>query len=390
MATSVGVQKVVSESANVIQASILITSDTVITDPIGFLNSPQVVNQIYRTLGINPDSWDIVQISLNPNISSGLYQYNFSTRYLKKGTSSYIFQQFQGIPGPIGPMGPVGPVGLPGPTGPTGSSGPTGPTGPTGLNGPTGPNGSTGPTGPTGPTGSTGPTGPTGPAGSTPSRIVPLDVYDIVEWNLDDTGEPWLDSVGSLNLISDGVHAPSPVTGGSIYGDRSVFIDWEKDNLLYTPSTVIGQNNSGTVHGWLNPTRGTNLGMVFAKDADAFITPSISLSMSGGLLCNIGDSGSINVGGPTSSWSVSSVTMGQWNHIALTWDSGVGRVYINGSLLPTTVPYSSITWINHNWWLGCSGSSGRVTGLYSKWRICDIARSPAYIDEVYRRAVGRW
>lgn len=167
MAFTLGIQKVPSGSPSVIQGLVLITSDVILKDPLGTFNSPQVTNEIVRTLQFNPDSYDLTQLTLNPVITvQGLYQYNFAVRYTKKGTSTALFQQFQGPPGSGGPTGPIGPPGFPGPTGSPGLLGPTGSPGFTGHTGPLGPTGVAGVTGSSGVTGRTGPTGPLGPTGS--------------------------------------------------------------------------------------------------------------------------------------------------------------------------------------------------------------------------------
>ena len=177
MTISLGIQKVPSGSPNVIQGNVLITSDQVLSDPLGTFNSPFVTNEIQRTLGVSLDVYDLTQLTLNPAVlTQGVYTYNFAVRYTKKGTNTAVFQQFQGPPGNVGPTGPMGLPGNPGPTGspgllgPTGSPGLPGSTGPTGVTGNSGPTGYTGPTGfgstgSTGPIGSTGYTGPTGPLG---------------------------------------------------------------------------------------------------------------------------------------------------------------------------------------------------------------------------------
>ena len=61
---------------------------------------------------------------------------------------------------------------------------------------------------------------------------------------------------------------------------------------------------------------------------------------------------------------------------------------MNGVLLPTTVPYTSITWGAGRWRFGRCDGLGVLNGLFNKWRLCNVARSAAYINEVYKRAVG--
>lgn len=136
MAITVGVEKLISESPDIIQAAVIITSDSVITDPLLVFNSNQTQSQIESTLGISLRDYSLIQLSLNPIVSpNGIYTYNYSTRYTRSGVINAGILQFQGIPGNPGPVGPPGPFGPVGPTGPLGlgESGPTGPTGPAGT-----------------------------------------------------------------------------------------------------------------------------------------------------------------------------------------------------------------------------------------------------------------
>lgn len=179
MATTVGVQRVASDQSNVIQAVVVLNTDEIIPAPLSLLMEPEIITQVTAYLGISLDNYDIGNVTF-ANVESPFYSefaYNFTIRFVGKGTVDTQAQLFQGPAGPAGaqgppgnPGGPAGPQGVTGATGPTGALGPTGPRGLTGATGPTGPIGTTGPTGPAGPTGpigSTGATGPTGPIGTT-------------------------------------------------------------------------------------------------------------------------------------------------------------------------------------------------------------------------------
>lgn len=193
MTTTVGVQRLVSDQANVIQANVVLNTDRILPNPLTALGLPEVVGPIYSQLNISPDDYDFGQVSFSRIETPfyNLFSYTFAIRLVKRGTS-VTSQQFQGPPGPPGVPGRDGAIGLPGspgaqgPQGPQGSTGVrgvtgpfggppgvTGVTGPVGPHGPTGPQGITGATGPVGPTGSIGVTGiqgvtgPTGPRGAT-------------------------------------------------------------------------------------------------------------------------------------------------------------------------------------------------------------------------------
>jgi len=189
MAVNVGVQKLASNSKNIITATVVLTSDVAILDPISALSNPSIITRIYNQLSITPETYQLTQVSsAAPSISNLGYIYNFAVRFQKIGTVPET-NQFLGPPGPVGvqgPRGPVGPPGFIGPVGPPGIEGNTGPRGPTGFSGspglvgPTGPAGLSvvGPTGApglVGPTGSAGLVGPTGPAGSGLVTVTAVD-----------------------------------------------------------------------------------------------------------------------------------------------------------------------------------------------------------------------
>jgi len=170
MAINAAVQQVASESPTIIkQAVVVMSSDTLLIDPLASYNTPSIQNRVYSTLGISPNNWTTIQLTISPATSSGgSYVYNISHRFIKKGANSSTFTQFQGPPGAAGPQGPRGDIGPTGVTGYTGPTGPTGPTGQQGIKGDTGPSGGpTGSIGPTGPTGHTGPQGTQGTQGNT-------------------------------------------------------------------------------------------------------------------------------------------------------------------------------------------------------------------------------
>lgn len=227
--------------------------------------------------------------------------------------------------------------------------------------------------------------------GGAPSRIVALDANDIIEWDFDDAAEPWADGVGSLDLTGYGglgSYAPVVATGGSIHGDRSVFCDWNSDTGLRSDTTTVGEVAAGTVHGWALLTQES--GPLIVKDEGN----SLRLRTSGSgpaasyeLLAQIGDSGEVSVAPQRYRALVHS---GAWTHFAMTWSGGTAYVYVNGVKLPTALSYTSITWGAGRWRLGKCDGLGSLSGLMSSWRVCNVARSAAYIDEVYRRAVGRW
>lgn len=176
MNITVGVEKLSSSASNVVQVYVLLNTNEILPNPLVAINESQVFNQIYSTLGLNPNEWFLSQITLSQVTEpfTALYAYSFGVRLIKIGTKDPEANQFQGPMGPKGLKGLKGDngiQGIQGPTGPQGATGPFGgPPGPPGLTGLPGPTGFQGPTGPRGFQGSPGQTGPAGGQGATGPR----------------------------------------------------------------------------------------------------------------------------------------------------------------------------------------------------------------------------
>lgn len=129
MAITVGVQKLASESPEVINASIVLTSDQILQNPIIVLGEPSIYAQIYSQLGIKPDQYSLSTVVLLEVQSQlpGITAYNYFAKYAKKGF------KVRSIIGPTGARGPIGAMGATGAAGPDGIQGPQGPTGPAAL-----------------------------------------------------------------------------------------------------------------------------------------------------------------------------------------------------------------------------------------------------------------
>lgn len=215
MTISVGVQQLVSGQASVVVASVLISSDEILPNPVVYVNQPGVFTQIYSSLGILPEEWDISQLALTSvqSVFVGLVTYDFLIRFVKKG-EVFVPPQFIGPPGPIGPQGPAG------------------------AQGPTGPAGATGPTGPTGPTGATGATGATGPV------YTPATFIDQVQVLTPETTESGFVRVG---LVSFNPASQYPGGGGVTRTIQfAVLLEVEIEGAGITAEVVLHNLTAGT------------------------------------------------------------------------------------------------------------------------------------------------
>lgn len=142
MTTTLGIQQVKSDRANVVVAQVLLNSDSILPNPLAELMKGEYISRIYATLNISQSDYDLGQVSIS-GVTSPFYSlitYNFAMRFVKKGTT-VTDAQF------IGPPGPPGPPGTQGPAGQQGAQGFAGVTGPAGTAGTPGPAGATGPAG---------------------------------------------------------------------------------------------------------------------------------------------------------------------------------------------------------------------------------------------------
>lgn len=230
--------------------------------------------------------------------------------------------------------------------------------------------------------------------GGAPSRIVALDANDIIEWKLDEAVAPWANTGngGALNLEAVGAKAQI-IHGGSIHGDRCVQCDYNSDSYFRSPPTAVGESEAGTVHGWVRLADSTGAGRTLvSKDASGFGASPFSIVIGTDTAYAAGIS--VDVAGTRTGYDDSNSVEGwiprqHWTHLAVTWAGGVVRVFINGRQLTKTGTHGAHTWAGGRWCIGY-GNAYAANGDYSSWRVCNVARSAAYIDEVYRRAVGRW
>jgi hypothetical protein len=114
---NVGVIKQVSDQADTYKATVILTTDQMLSNPALQFDTPQVYNQVYGTLGLNQD-YIIIQIILfGIAQKQTIWEYTFMVKLAKKGA------KLDSIKGPPGEKGPVGPQGEEGPVGPKGDKG---------------------------------------------------------------------------------------------------------------------------------------------------------------------------------------------------------------------------------------------------------------------------
>lgn len=129
---NVGTIKQESDQPGTARATVILTSDKSLSNPVLQFDTSAVFNQVYGTLGIQP-GWLITQIILLGLASdNGIWQYTFAVKFARPGTKLDMEQ------GPPGPTGEQGPPGTKGDRGDTGKPGQPGTVGPKGDQGPPG------------------------------------------------------------------------------------------------------------------------------------------------------------------------------------------------------------------------------------------------------------
>src|SRR5574343_363134 len=129
MPTTVGTTKLSTSSKTITNAKVVLTTSSILVNPLDELNNPSILDKIYKALSITGSDWPISQLSIVAvkQPSSSAFVYEFTIRFVKKGYTDPAVQFFSGPPGPGGPGGPIGPRGYTGLAGPAGSTGPAGP-----------------------------------------------------------------------------------------------------------------------------------------------------------------------------------------------------------------------------------------------------------------------
>jgi hypothetical protein len=230
---------------------------------------------------------------------------------------------------------------------------------------------------------------------------MPLDAYDFHVWKLDE-------NVGSTSFACSGTvgTALNVVTGSPVAGDMGPFnqaLRHASGTAVRTTAAGTAENPSTTalsVHGWYYPRAAQNgspnygrlitkwHSTTFATGYDAF---SIVLNISGTACYVQGHFGAANILDDAAASTIS-LTVGQWHHIAATFDSGAIKLYFNGDLVGSETAGASTIDFNGSsggyWSLGANADTYPV-GSQADWRVCSgVVRSQDYFREVYRRSRG--
>jgi Concanavalin A-like lectin/glucanases superfamily len=227
-----------------------------------------------------------------------------------------------------------------------------------------------------------------------PDRLIALDANDVIEWKFSESASPWADSVGSEDMVASNAYCTS-LSGNSIFWGRCITAEYLHNGYAKTSDTTVGENSSGTVHGWVRIPYGPTPygGTVIAKDVVPFTYATLGIQAQDigghakGFLVRIGDSGWVDVvtwTGYANQWTSTST---DWHHVALTWSGGVARFYVDGRQMPNLINYTTISWAGGPWQIGY-GAPFAGDFNFVQWRVCDVERSADYLNETFARAKG--
>jgi hypothetical protein len=123
---------------------------------------------------------------------------------------------------------------------------------------------------------------------------------------------------------------------GSVVALPATHLNFDGANdLVNLPNTVIDNQNSGSIEVWIKPNALTNMG-VFSKQHDFVNTyPTIGVGYSPGASAIAGKVYFHVINGFPNLQSTTTLSTGQWYHIAATWNSTTASLYINGVLEQT-------------------------------------------------------
>lgn len=227
-----------------------------------------------------------------------------------------------------------------------------------------------------------------------PARFIPLDGNDVIEWKMEEASPVWANTGNGGALALTPVTAASVFVGGSPLGTNCLHAG-DINGGAKTPMTTIGQNASGTIHGWVQ--RGKLFGS--AGDVIAYkgeFGGPVRLTYAGDMSASVYDRFGALVAATAIEVSASQddsylwMLRTEWSHVALTWSAGVANIYVNGVTATAGLAYTEpLSWSNNEWYIG-EGYGHKTPALFWRWRICDVARSQAYLREVYSRVKGMW
>lgn len=231
-----------------------------------------------------------------------------------------------------------------------------------------------------------------------PVRYTPLDSSTIINWKLDETAAPLLNSGngGTLNL-TNGFGSPAPNATG-LFNQAVSFS--ASSGLTSGDTTIEPTANNCTVSLWVYANTINNNANIYAKayNAGGTWTPpyfSLYMNMAGN---TSGDwfSG-ITVGGTNfgvfSGTGRYAIKTGQWTLLSHTFDGSNLRTYINGNIVSTVSAPGSIGFNTHGPYNigGLVGSQSQVwDGLIEDFRVENTVRSQAYFEAMYKNGAGQY
>lgn len=183
---------------------------------------------------------------------------------------------------------------------------------------------------------------------------------------------------------------------GITYGVAGKFntglqFDGINDNVRMSDSASLDISGSITLEAWINPASTINAGnsnmrIIDKQNAYYLLFDYPAADGRAKFVLRIGGS-YVSVASTTSSW-----TVGQWYHIAGTYDGSIMRIYVNGSLENSRAQTGSVVMSAYDLFLGVRAVSSVPTNMYFHGTIDEVAihttalSGPEILDH-YKRGI---
>lgn len=242
-----------------------------------------------------------------------------------------------------------------------------------------------------------------GGGGSAGSRI-PLDSFDRHCWLLRESALPLIDTgTAALDLSVSGGGTRTHSQTGVV----SKCVEFLGGTTSYVRTAVAGtsanptSNTAITLMAWYRPRTTGAFNRLVAKGFDSTgNTPAAAPESIGILFSNVNTLYvQVNNGGAAKATvgTRAQLALGVWHHVAVSFNAGTVKLWIDGSLVQTDATFpATLNWngaSGGHWYVGgttvTGGSVQSVDGCLNDVRVCDgIARSDDYIRSVYLAGLG--
>jgi hypothetical protein len=194
-------------------------------------------------------------------------------------------------------------------------------------------------------------------------------------WKLDDkTGTTGADASGYVNNGTLGSTTALPTWTNGKYGSSLSFDGG--DTFFVSDSASLSITQGFSLSGWIKPTNVSGFKPIVTKEGGGQTGYFLYLN-GANVYTGYGNSGFYS-----QTTSTSPITAGIWTHVASSWDGTTLRTYVNGVLLQSSTPGSSVADNSDNLGIGAAFDlSSTTTGAIDDVKVYNYARTAGQIIE---------